>query len=114
MEIRILGNGGAISDGLPYNSFMFDEYFLAETPPDIMTSIFREKIDVRKIQVIYISHFHGDHYFGLPFLILRLFVISLGELSDSKIKLLGPAGLKNKTKEICRLALGDNHPAHRW
>ncbi|HNX25734.1 MAG TPA: hypothetical protein PKG60_16930, partial [Spirochaetota bacterium] len=61
MQIKILGNGGAINDGLPYNSFLVDDFFLAETPPDIMTSLFRERTDLSKLRVIYISHFHGDH-----------------------------------------------------
>ena len=114
MQIRILGNGGAINDGLPYNSFMVDDYFLAETPPDIMTSLFREKINLSKIRIIYISHFHGDHYFGMPFLALRLFNDLLGQASPEKIKILGPHGIDGKIKEIIRLALGERHPANKW
>jgi hypothetical protein len=114
MQIKILGNGGAVNDGLPYNSFILDNYLLVETPPDIMNSLFREKIDLSGIRLIYISHFHGDHYFGLPFLILRLFFNSAGQSMNFKIIILGPAGIKNKTKEICRLALSENHPVNNW
>ncbi|PKL17424.1 MAG: hypothetical protein CVV49_11070 [Spirochaetae bacterium HGW-Spirochaetae-5] len=114
MQIRILGNGGAVNDGLPYNSFIADNYFLVETPPDIMNSLFREKTDLSAIRVIYISHFHGDHYFGLPFLILRLFFNSAGQSMNFKIRILGPPGIKNRSKEICRLALSENHPVNSW
>jgi len=114
MDIKILGNGGAINDGLPYNSFMIDDFFLAEAPPDIMNSLFREKTDLSSLSIIYISHFHGDHYFGLPFILLRLFFNSAGKPSDRKIRILGPRYIKNKTEEICRLALGNNHPAIDW
>lgn len=114
MQIKILGNGGAVNDGLPYNSFITDNFFLVETPPDIMNSLFREKTDLSEIRVIYISHFHGDHYFGLPFLILRLFFNSAGQSMNFKIKILGPSGIKNRTKEICRLALSENHPVNSW
>lgn len=114
MKIRILGNGGAINDGLPYNSFLVDDFFLAETPPDIMNSLFREKVNIAKLSIIYISHFHGDHYFGLPFLILRLFFNSGGRTAERKIKIAGPQGIKYKTEEICRLALGENHPVNSW
>ncbi len=114
MQIKILGNGGAVNDGLPYNSFMADNFLLVETPPDIMNSLFREKTDLSLLRVIYISHFHGDHYFGLPFLILRLFFNSAGQSMNYKISILGPAGIKNKSKEICRLALGENHPVNNW
>jgi ribonuclease BN (tRNA processing enzyme) len=114
MQIKILGNGGAINDGLPFNSFMIDEFFLVETPPDIMYSLFREKANLSEIRVIYLSHYHGDHYFGLPFLILRLFFNAAGEPLDYKIRLLGPADVQIVAKEICRLALGDNHPVNQW
>ena len=42
MNIRMLGTGGAINNGLPYNSFIINEDLLIETPPDIMISLFRE------------------------------------------------------------------------
>jgi len=114
MQIKILGNGGAINDGLPFNSFMVDGFFLAETPPDIMNSLFREKINLSEIRFIYLSHYHGDHYFGLPFLILRLFFNAAGKPLDYKITLIGPAEVRIRTEEICRLALGDNHPVNDW
>lgn len=114
MKIKILGNGGAINDGLPYNSFLIDEKYLIEAPPDIMNSLFRENIDISNIQLIYISHFHGDHYFGLPFLLLRLFFNSFKTQAAGKIKIFGPQHIKNKTQEICRLAVGENHPLNEW
>jgi ribonuclease BN (tRNA processing enzyme) len=114
MKIKILGNGGAINDGLYYNSFIADDKFLIEAPPDIMDSIYREKADISKIKLIYISHFHGDHYFGLPFLALRMFFNSEKDKTAEKIKIIGPRNIKNKTLEICRLATGDNHPLHQW
>jgi hypothetical protein len=41
MRIKMLGTGGAINDGLPYNSFIVDNTLLVETPPDIMNSLYR-------------------------------------------------------------------------
>ncbi|MDM8549112.1 MBL fold metallo-hydrolase [Desulfobacterales bacterium HSG2] len=110
MKIKILGNGGAINDGLPYNSFIINDGFLIESPPDIIGSIFREKIDPQKISAIFISHFHADHYFGLPFLFLRLFF----EESGNSIIVIGPDGIENKVREICNIAFGANHPMQKW
>jgi hypothetical protein len=31
-----------------------------------------------------------------------------------KIRILGPSGIKNRSKEICRLALSENHPVNSW
>jgi hypothetical protein len=38
MKIKMVGTGGAINDGLPYNSFIVDNTLLVEAPPDIMTA----------------------------------------------------------------------------
>ena len=114
MKIKILGNGGAISDGLPYNSFLIDQKYLIEAPPDIMNSLYREKADISLIRLIFISHFHGDHYFGLPLLMLRFFFNSPGNKTPGEIKIAGPRDIRNKTLEICRLAVGENHPLHEW
>jgi len=67
MKIKILGNGGAINDGLPYNAFMVNRTLLCEVPPDIMLSIHKNCIDISLINTIYMPHLHGDHTFGLPF-----------------------------------------------
>lgn len=114
MKIKVLGNGGAINDGLPYNSFLIDDIYLIETPPDIMNSLLREKIDLSKIRLVYISHFHGDHYFGFPLLALRLFFDSIQKQLMEKIIILGPINIKNKIQEICKLAVGEIHPLNEW
>lgn len=114
MKITILGNGGAINDGLPYNSFLVDDSFLAEAPPDIMLSLFREKAEISKLRFIYISHFHGDHYLGIPFLLLRLYFDSVNSGRDFKITIAGPPGIEERVKEICAVALRGDHPVIDW
>jgi len=110
MKIKILGNGGAINDGLTYNSFIINDNFLVESPPDIMTSLLRGNINILKITEIYISHFHADHYFGIPFLFLRCFI----EKSETVVKIIGPKGIEDRTKEICITAFGTEHPMQKW
>ena len=110
MKIRILGTGGAINDGLPYNSFIIDEDFLVETPPDIMNSLFREGINRQAVSTIYISHFHADHCFGLPFLLLRNFMDDYSK----NIRMIGPEGIEQRVKEICTLAFGAEHLMQKW
>ncbi len=110
MKIKILGNGGAINNGLPYSSFIINDDVLVESPPDVVNSIFRENIDPRKIKAIYISHFHADHYFGLPFLFLRKFF----DGSKNSIKVIGPRGIEDRVKEICIIAFGSKHPMQIW
>ena len=110
MQIKILGTGGAINNGLFYNSFLINEDLLVESPPDIMHSLFREKIDRSKVSAIYISHFHADHFFGLPFLILRNFIDGF----STDIKLVGPEGIEERIMETSIIAFGTEHPMQNW
>ena len=110
MKIKILGTGGAINNGLPYNSFIINDEFLVETPPDIMNSLFRECIDRQKISTIYISHFHADHCFGIPFLLLSNF----NDKYSSNTRMIGPAGIEKIITEMCTLAFGAEHRMQKW
>ena len=110
MKIKILGTGGAINNGLPYNSFIINDNFLVETPPDIMNSLFREGIDRQKISLIYISHFHADHCFGIPFLLLSNF----NDKYETRIKIIGPEGINKRVEEMCILAFGRQHRMQEW
>ena len=110
MKIKILGTGGAINNGLPYNSFIINDELLIESPPDIMNSLFREGIDRQNISKIYISHFHADHCFGLPFLLLSNF----NDRLKINIKITGPEGIEKRVADICTLAFGAEHKMQKW
>jgi ribonuclease BN (tRNA processing enzyme) len=94
MKIKILGNGGAINDGLPYNAFVINGTLLCETPPDIMLSINKNFVELSSINTIYISHLHGDHIFGLPFLIISAFFLHVGNDKKLSFIIVGPVHLK--------------------
>jgi ribonuclease BN (tRNA processing enzyme) len=56
---------------------------------------FRDCSNPEELQVLWISHFHGDHFFGVPLLLLRFW-----EMERKKpLHILGPQGVEEK---ICR------------
>jgi len=114
MKIKILGNGGAINYGLPYNSFVIDDSILCEAPPDIMLSLQSKKINPESIKTIFISHFHGDHFFGLPFLLLHLFFASTQFKRTHKLTIIGPKKIESKTLNALILAFSEGHPVVKW
>lgn len=114
MNIKILGNGGTINDGLSYNAFVINGTLLCETPPDIMLSIHKNSIKLSSIKTIYISHLHGDHIFGLPFLILSAFFLHVGADKRLSFKIVGPEGLEKMSENLVASAFTSNHPCFKW
>lgn len=114
MRIRMLGAGGAVSEGLSYNSFLIGGSVLCEAPPDIMVSLGRQGAGCTGITTVYVSHFHGDHCFGLPFLLLNIFFHSIRDARIRELTIIAPRGIGDRTRELCALALGGDHPCVRW
>ena len=114
MNIKILGNGGAINEGLPYNAFVMNSTLLCETPPDIMLSIHKNSIELPSINTIYISHLHGDHIFGLPFLVLSAFYLNVRTDKTLSFKIVGPEGLETMAENLLDAAFTSKHPCFKW
>lgn len=112
MKIHFLGNGGFIGKGLPYNSFLIDDNFLIECPPDIMTTMRNQGIQLSQIKKIYISHFHGDHYFGMPFLTLNLLARYPEKTPGAgKIDVIGPKGIREHLIQLQQIAVSPDNPS---
>jgi len=52
------------------------------------------------LEVVWISHFHGDHFFGLPLLLLRFWEMG----RRNPLKILGPVGVEDKVRQAMELA----------
>jgi len=114
LVIKIVGNGGCINMGLPYNASLVNGHFLIEAPPDIVVSLQKLGIDFENIDTIFISHLHGDHSFGLPFLIINKWVKSLEGIPASPLTILGPQGIKQHVQKIAEAAFTASHPSYAW
>ena len=103
MNITFLGIGGAMNTNSISTSFIIDNEVLFEAPPAIPTAIYKAKINIKKINHIIISHLHGDHYFGLLFLILENFLID----RDAELNIYGDERLLTNTGKLLKLAYPD-------
>ncbi len=114
MRIRVLGAGGAVSEGIAYNSFVIDGCVLCEAPPDIMVSLGGNSIGCAGVSTVFISHFHGDHCFGLPFLLLNLFYHASRLSHRPELRIIAPRGIGERAHDLLALSLGEGHPCLPW
>ncbi len=57
-------------------------------------------MDPSEIDVIFISHFHADHFFGLPFLMLDFWMNDRQE----DLYIVGPPGIEERTEQLMEIA----------
>jgi len=101
IPILCLGSGAALTDGRLWNCLLIDGKVLLDIPPTAIPEMHRLGVDPRSIDVIFISHYHADHSFGLPFLLLEYCVRY--ERSEP-LYVVGPARLEETVEATCELA----------
>ncbi len=72
LELTFIGTGNAFAPGgLCWNGFLADRRFLFEAPPQALMALHRVGVDPNAIEAVVLSHHHGDHFLGLPSLLLH-------------------------------------------
>lgn len=100
MKIKFIGVGEAF-DGNHSNTSLFieDAGLLIDCGYSSMQSLWRDGT-YNKINVIFISHFHADHTFGLPALLMRY----REEKRVEPLVIVGARGTEKYVKDITELA----------
>jgi ribonuclease BN (tRNA processing enzyme) len=72
LRLTFVGSGNAFSPGgLCCNGFVVNDRFLFDAPPQALSSLNTIGIDPNELEAVIVSHHHGDHFLGLPFLLLH-------------------------------------------
>lgn len=72
LELTFIGTGNAFAPGgLCWNGFTANRRYLFEAPPQALMSLHHVGIDPNQIDAVVLSHHHGDHFLGLPMLLLH-------------------------------------------
>jgi ribonuclease BN (tRNA processing enzyme) len=91
LEFRFIGTGNAFAPGgLCWNGFVANRKYLFEAPPQALQSLNTLRIDANELDAVILSHHHGDHFLGLPFLVLQWKYSH----RERPIRIIGPAGTK--------------------
>ncbi len=100
VELTFLGAGNAFAaEGRYWSSFLANGRYLFDAPPTLLPHLKRLGTPPTDIEVIFLSHFHGDHFMGLPFLFLEY--VYLTERRDD-LFIVGPPGVEQKIEEFAR------------
>jgi ribonuclease BN (tRNA processing enzyme) len=79
-------------------------HLLIDCGPSALPAFKAHGLDTRGIEWILISHFHGDHFGGLPHLFLDFLFVSK---PARPVLLLGPTGLQRRFESLLQAAYAD-------
>lgn len=93
-ELRILGSGAALPTSLRNPSAQYlncnERHILIDCGEGTQIQLRKNGIKLQKINIILISHLHGDHFFGLVGLISSMHLLG----RSKNLRIFGPEGLE--------------------
>ena len=114
LELTFLGSGNAFTPGGRYwSSFLANGRYLFDIPPTVLPHLKRLGQPAVNISVVFITHFHGDHFAGLPFLLLEYAYLSPRR---DDLHIIGPPGLGPFLEDFverCYPGLSEQEAAYR-
>ncbi len=100
-EVVFLGTGDAFcTAGRNQSSYLVrteEATLLLDCGATALTSLKREGIDTTAIDTIFLSHLHGDHFAGLPFLFLEYM---FENRRQRPLRICGPPGTEERVARI--------------
>ena len=100
----MLGTGNAFMPYGRYHSFaLIDGKHIIDCPPTAMASLRRARVPLSDIETIFITHIHGDHVFGFPFLLLERRYIS-DRAMLKPLTVVAADGVKEHLWNLCEMA----------
>jgi ribonuclease Z len=102
-EAVFLGTGNFLAPvGRYWNSFVLDDTILVEPCPTALPHLRRCGLRAAELEAIVISHFHPDHTFGWPFLLLELVESAMRDGARTQF-VIGPPGVEQFLLDMCEL-----------
>lgn len=98
IDLTFIGTGNAFAPGgLCWNGFLASDRYLFEAPPQALMSLNKVGVDANELEAIILSHHHGDHFLGLPSLILNWKYMG----RTRPVRIVGPPGTEQLARDIC-------------
>ena len=107
MKLHILGCGDAFgSGGRNQSAYLVDasdRLFMLDCGPTSLLAMKKLGIDSGHLDVIFLSHLHGDHFGGLPFFFIEYLYETMRE---KPLHVAGPLGTEKKARGLFDLMYG--------
>lgn len=114
VEIRFLGTGNAFCPPDRLHSLVLvDGHILVDAPPTVVPQLRRLGLSPADLTDLLITHWHGDHTFGLPFLLLERKYIS-DRAGAHGLRIHCHEGGEARLSALCELAYPDTLSDLPW
>ncbi len=97
LDLTFLGSGNAFgAQGRAFSSFLLNQRYLFDCGPTVLQQMRKASLSSDDIDTVFISHFHADHFFGLPF----LFLDAWRNRRTAEMTIVGPPGIEERTRRM--------------
>lgn len=107
MKLHILGCGDAFgSGGRNQSGYLVEaeeKLFLLDCGPTTLLAMKRAGFDPRRLDAIFLSHLHGDHFGGLPFFFIEFLYL---QPKPEPLTIAGPPGTEAKVRALFQTMYG--------
>ena len=103
MRVTFAGVGEAFDELLPNTSLLVESgphSVLLDCGFTVPSAFWRVAKKPLELDVVFISHFHGDHYFGIPALLARM----VEDGRRKRLTIAGPPGIEPNIVHLVELA----------
>ena len=100
LDLLFLGSGNAFAAGRYWSSFLLNGRYLFDASPIALPHLKRAAVALDDIEAVFISHFHADHFFGLPFLLLEYAEITK---RTNPLTIVGPPTIEERLKTLTKV-----------
>lgn len=108
VRITCLGSGDAFSSGGRRMSGYFIETpesaLLLDCGPTVLEALRSLRLSAASLDMVFLSHLHGDHFGGMPFLFLHFLYI---EPRTRPLRIAGSPGTENRVRSLFELTYTD-------
>src|SRR5918995_4643256 len=109
VAVRVLGCGDAFGSGGRFQTCFFvsagRDRFLIDCGATSLVAMRRFGVDPSAIDTVFLSHLHGDHFAGLPFLLLEAQFVTR---RSRPLTIVGPSGTRQRLLDALELLFPDS------